>query len=123
MEHPRAIYSELTHPSAPSYLEAKNRRHPEEAPLELQSEPSTIPSTTPSPRRLRLRLLPWWARLVPHSIPVLFFHEVMLWIARSHSPAMVPPRDSPSWQYSGRSTVVARSDPIRAVRFKYNDWD
>jgi hypothetical protein len=59
MEHPWAIYSELVHPSAPSYLEATDRRRPEEALLEPQSESSAIPSTTPSPGRLRLRLLPW----------------------------------------------------------------
>jgi hypothetical protein len=36
LEHPWAIYSELAHPSAPSYPEAKDRRHPEEATLESQ---------------------------------------------------------------------------------------
>jgi hypothetical protein len=50
--------NEVPHPSAPSYLEAKNRRRPEEAPLELQSEPSAIPSTAPSSGQLRLHLLP-----------------------------------------------------------------
>jgi hypothetical protein len=78
MEHPWAIYFELMHPFAPSYLEAMDRRRPEEATLELQSEPSAIPSSTPSPGRLRLRLLPWSARLVPHSILMLFFHEATL---------------------------------------------
>jgi hypothetical protein len=82
MEHPRDIYSELVHPFAPSYPEAKNRCRPEEATLEPQSEPSAIPRSTPSPGRLRLRLLPWWAHLVPHSILVLFFCEVTLWITR-----------------------------------------
>jgi hypothetical protein len=82
LEHPRAIYSELAHPSAPSYLEATDRRRPEEATLEPQSEPSAIPSSTPSPGRLRLRFLPWWARHVLYFIPVFFFRKVTLWIAR-----------------------------------------
>jgi hypothetical protein len=72
----------MPHPSAPSYLEATDRRRPEEATLEPQLEPSAIPSSTPSSGRLRLRLLPWWARHVLYSIPVLFFREVMLWITR-----------------------------------------
>jgi hypothetical protein len=54
---------------------------------------------------------------------VLFFREVTLWIARSHSPVMASPRDSPSRLIPGRRTAVGRSDPIRAVSFKSNGWD
>jgi hypothetical protein len=51
--------NEVPHLSAPSYLEATNRSRPEEALLELQSEPSAIPSTAPSSGQLCLHLLPW----------------------------------------------------------------
>jgi hypothetical protein len=36
LEHHRAIYSELTHPSAPSCPEVEVHRRPEEATLEMQ---------------------------------------------------------------------------------------
>jgi hypothetical protein len=42
--------------------------------------------------RPRLHSCVRWDRIALYFIPVLFFREVTLWITRSRSPAMAPPR-------------------------------
>jgi hypothetical protein len=58
--------------------------------------PSAIPSSMPFSVRLHLRFLPWWARHVPHSIPVLSVRWIVLGIEFLCSPAMAPP-----WNVAG----------------------